>query len=107
MSILNKINIFIGLIAFSLFIPSIGNATHIVGGDMTYRCIGNDNYEITLTVRRDCFNADPEALFDAPATLGIFDHFGTLQVAIGDLGRSYVSPTSISTINNNLVYSVI
>ncbi|MBK7693908.1 MAG: hypothetical protein IPI30_06205 [Saprospiraceae bacterium] len=31
-------------------------ATHIVGGDMTYRCLGNNQYEISLTVRRDCLN---------------------------------------------------
>ncbi len=90
------------IMAFLLF-PASTNATHIVGGDMTYRCLGGDQYEITLTVRRDCFNADPEAIFDDPATLGIFDYAGNLQVGLGQLGRTYVKPTSITTINHSIV----
>ena len=33
---------------------------HIVG-EMTYKCLGNDRYEIRFTLRRDCFNGSPEA----------------------------------------------
>ncbi len=33
---------------------TFGFAAHIVGGEMTYRCLGNDNYEFTLLVYRDC-----------------------------------------------------
>ena len=37
---------------------SVANATHIVGGDITYRFLdranGQNRYEIILTVRRDC-----------------------------------------------------
>lgn len=47
-------------------------ATHIVGGEITYRCLGNDSYEITLTVYRDCYNGDP--WFDNPATVGIYEN---------------------------------
>jgi gliding motility-associated-like protein len=46
-------------------------ATHIVGGEMNYRYLGNNDYEIRLTVYRDCFNGIPP--FDDPAALGIFD----------------------------------
>ncbi|MDO8365856.1 MAG: hypothetical protein Q7T20_03590, partial [Saprospiraceae bacterium] len=46
-------------------------ATHIVGGEITYRCLGNDSYEITLTVYRDCYNGVPN--FDNPATIGIYE----------------------------------
>jgi len=45
--------------------------THIVGGELTYRCLGNDLYEINLEVYRDCFNGVPP--FDNPASIGIFD----------------------------------
>lgn len=48
-------------------------ATHIVGGEMNYTCLGDDQYEITLTIFRDCFNGDPNAWFDNPASIGIFD----------------------------------
>jgi gliding motility-associated-like protein len=46
-------------------------ATHIVGGEITYRCLGNNEYEVTLTVYRDCFNGVP--WFDNPAALGIYN----------------------------------
>jgi gliding motility-associated-like protein len=50
-------------------IPAL--ATHIVGGEITYRCLGNDQYEVKLSVYRDCFNGVPP--FDNPAALGVFD----------------------------------
>lgn len=46
-------------------------ATHIVGGEITYRCLGNNQYEITLTVYRDCYNGIPN--FDNPAVIGIYE----------------------------------
>jgi hypothetical protein len=58
-------------------------STHIVGGDVTYRCLGNDRYEISLTVRRDCINGNPGAQFDDPAHLGIFDGNGMLLWELG------------------------
>ena len=46
-------------------------ATHIVGGEMTYTCLGNNQYEITLTVYRDCYNGVP--WFDNPAYVAIYN----------------------------------
>lgn len=48
-------------------------ATHIVGGEMNYTCLGNNQYEITLTIFRDCFYGNPNAWFDNPASIGVFD----------------------------------
>lgn len=48
-------------------------ATHIVGGELNYSCLGNNNYEITLTIYRDCFFGNPNAYFDNPASIGVFD----------------------------------
>lgn len=45
-------------------------ATHIVGGEVTYVCKGNNIYEITLTIYRDCFNGQPA--FDNPAVVGVY-----------------------------------
>lgn len=47
------------------------SATHIVGGELTYKCLGNDSFEITLTVYRDCYTGVP--WFDDPASIGIYD----------------------------------
>lgn len=46
-------------------------ATHIVGGEMNYKYLGNDKYEIRLTMYRDCYVGVPP--FDNPAVVGIFD----------------------------------
>ena len=60
----------------SLFVltalPLSLHATHIVGGEMTYRCLGNDQYEVKLTIFRDCFNGVP--WFDNPASIGVFNN---------------------------------
>lgn len=40
---------------------------------MTYTCLGNDDYEIKLTIFRDCYNGNPNAWFDNPAAIGVFD----------------------------------
>lgn len=47
------------------------NATHIVGGEIYYDYLGNNQYKITLKVYRDCFNGIPP--LDNPAFLTIYD----------------------------------
>lgn len=55
-----------------LFILSLKSyATHIVGGELFYECLGNNDYRITLKLYRDCING--QAAYDNPASLGIFD----------------------------------
>ncbi len=61
-----------------LFTSTSVNATHIIGGEMNYTCLGNNEYELSLTVYRDCFFADPTVFFDDPAAIGIFDQNGML-----------------------------
>jgi len=61
--------VFIFLLSFALLPVSL-KATHIVGGEMNYTCLGNNQYEIKLTIFRDCFNGVP--WFDNPASIGVF-----------------------------------
>jgi len=91
------------LLAIGL-IPQNLKATHIVGGDMTYRCLGNDLYEITLTIRRDCENGDGDSPFDDPAIIGVFDIFGSLQIHLGTLGRYEIPFMDEDTITNSQVF---
>lgn len=58
------------VLLFLAAMPLSLQATHIVGGEMTYKCLGNDQYEVKLTIFRDCFNGIP--WFDDPASIGIF-----------------------------------
>lgn len=69
------------------------SATHIVGGEIYYDCLGNNDYRITLKVYRDCLNG--VAPYDNPATVGIFDINGNLLNSVGlpFPGSAYVPPT--------------
>jgi gliding motility-associated-like protein len=75
---ISKLPFILSLFLF-LFSSPWANATHIAGGELSYRCLGNDLYEVTLQVRRDCANANAEALFDNPAAVWVYDgDFGQL-----------------------------
>ena len=64
------------LIVLCCFSSTEINATHIVGGQINYKCLGNSKYEITLTVRRDCLNGADSVYFDNPAVFGVFYRVG-------------------------------
>ncbi len=65
------------LILLFLTLISLKNfATHIVGGEIYYDCLGNNDYRITLKLYRDCING--LAPYDDPATIFIFDAGGNL-----------------------------
>ena len=51
-------------------------STHIVGGEITYECLGGDFYRITLIIYRDCLNGSAGAPLDDPAFLTIRNNSG-------------------------------
>lgn len=72
------------IVCILLLICDAAQATHIVGGNMSFRCLGGDRYEIILQLRRDCKNG--QAQFDNPASVGIFNTAGQRQNSIGNFG---------------------
>lgn len=78
------------------------NATHIVGGNLSYTCLGNDQYELSLVVRRDCVFGDEDAQFDDPASIGIYDNFGNLQSFLGANGQLILPFMGSDTIVDDL-----
>ncbi len=85
------------------------SATHIVGGNLTYRCLGPNqfgvnSYEIRLTVRRDCFLGAGNAPFDDPASVGFYDGL-TFQRAtvVGINGELRMNLNHLDTLNEILV----
>ncbi len=44
------------LLLFSLLLLQLqpANASHVLGGEMSYKCLGNGNYEFTVSLFRDC-----------------------------------------------------
>jgi gliding motility-associated-like protein len=49
----NPLLFILGLLAF-VFLPNLAQATHVAGGEIRYRCLGNDSVEISLIMVRDC-----------------------------------------------------
>lgn len=76
-------------------------ATHIIGGTITYNSLGNEAYEVRLEVFRDCIGANENANFDDPASVGIYDEFGSLQLQLGVFGelRMRLDVSTIDTIS--------
>ncbi|MEM7105432.1 MAG: PKD domain-containing protein [Bacteroidota bacterium] len=80
---MNKV---VALIAFLFLLPSlaqISRASHIIGGDMSYHCNGNNEFVFTLKIYRDCFTG--QVGFSDPATLVIWagDDFSSPWAALG------------------------
>ena len=71
--------IFILLLPFLAF---TAKASHIVGGEITFECLGDSSYRISLEVYRDCYWGNPLAYFDDPAHVGVFNNQNMLVMVI-------------------------
>ncbi|MBI1223927.1 MAG: T9SS type B sorting domain-containing protein [Bacteroidetes bacterium] len=91
----NHFRLFCVVLFFSM--PLLSKATHIVGGEITYTCLGNETYEIKFTIFRDCYNGQP--WFDNPASIGIFDVESNMLV---DEILIPLDPTLNDTLNPDL-----
>ena len=55
----------------------VSKASHIVGGDITYKYLDSNNYEVTVTLYEDCLNGLRAAInADNPLYINIFDGNG-------------------------------
>ncbi|MCB0762430.1 MAG: PKD domain-containing protein, partial [Flavobacteriales bacterium] len=69
---------------FTVCLPWIASATHIVGGELYYTYLGNNQYLITLKVYRDCGPANVNGTgFDDEASVGIFYSSGAMHMNLG------------------------
>jgi len=85
--------IFLCISSLLLLCPLANYAWHIVGADFYYENIGPNQYEITITVYRDC-NQTQGAPFDAPVIVDIFR------------GQTVIGQTSLSLPQNQPVLPV-
>jgi gliding motility-associated-like protein len=51
-------------------------AAHLVGGEITYTCVGNNQYQVKLRIYRDCFSSG--AQFDNTVNFSVYNLAGTL-----------------------------
>ena len=69
-----------------------------MGGEITYRCLGDSTYEVTLTVYRDCYNGVP--WFDEIGYIGVYD---TAWNLVNSLQPTHVQGLSkVDTLDINL-----
>ncbi len=90
------------LFLFALFSwPTTLPAKHLIGGEISYKCVGNGDYEITLQVYRDCLTDGAD--FDAEANFAIFQCDGTIdctELAQGSQGFTFTVPLdTVETLN--------
>ncbi len=77
----NQTYLFIALVF--LLAPFVSQARHIIGGEITYECLGDGLYEFTMFVYRDCSSAG--APYDMPAHISIFRQNGNAYVSVDQL----------------------
>jgi hypothetical protein len=75
-SLLKRIN----LVFLSVLLSIAAHATHIIGGELTYTCLGNDIYMVKLKLYRDCVTG--MAPYDDPVSIGVFDGSNNLVTTL-------------------------
>ena len=86
----------LGLMLLSLS-STWARATHLVGGEMTYTHLGNNQYQITLTVYRDCGPTNTLGTgFDDQVYVGLWD--GTGQVQPNDVVTMGLAGSNVSNV---------
>jgi gliding motility-associated-like protein len=87
------------LLFFLAFGANDVNATHIVGGELKYRHVINDQYEILLTFRRDCLLGADDAQFEDKAIIWVYNGNGNLKTEIGANGKFRMDFNPSDTLN--------
>jgi gliding motility-associated-like protein len=78
-------------------------ATHIIGGELTYECLGNNRYRLILKVYRDCSSsANPLAVHDNPAWIGIYNYEGNVLKSEINGGFVLVNTNKIDKVNGSI-----
>ena len=80
-------------IALNLF---NARASHIVGGEIYYDYLGNNNYRFYISVYRDCNSTG--AQFDSPLSLGVFNENNQL---INNVQVQYTGSSNVPVVFNN------
>ena len=86
---------------FFLFLPYSSLARHIVGGEMSYTCLGNGDYEIQLLIYRDCLSGGGN--FDREASISIYQCGNTIDCNVlqqGSQSLNFTVPLGAVTLEN-------
>src|ERR1039457_2627722 len=84
------------LLLFFILVSMQAYSSHIVGGELSYDCLGGNNYRITLKLYRDCSNP-ANALFPSYPELQVWDSKGNY------LGMLLMTLPPIDTVKNSVI----
>ncbi len=84
-----------------LILPNCLQATHLVGGIIELKHISGSSYQLTVRVLRDCENGNPDAYFDNPITVGIFEKNTHIKKAQFSLNFSRVNDDTLKFTGDN------
>lgn len=86
-------------ISIFFFLVLQGHATHLIGGEIYYDCLGNNQFRVTLKIYRDCSPANTNGTpFDSQAKVGVFNAAGN-EIMTLHIGNYVVHNIPVS-INN-------
>ena len=88
---------FLIVLAAVLGFQTNARATHIVGGELYYDCLGGNQYRITLKVYRDC-GPNSQAPFDNPANVSVF---GPNNQLLQNLSLDFPGSTNVPFVATN------
>ena len=81
------------VLSIILLFPAVLNATHLIGGEVVYTCLGGDQYEIKVIIYRDCGPANTNGTgFDGSGVITIYDMNNNLvsELSHGSVFEEYV-----------------
>ncbi|OYU94586.1 MAG: hypothetical protein CFE21_15015 [Bacteroidetes bacterium B1(2017)] len=76
-------------------------ATHLVGGIIELKWNGGDSYTLTAHIIRDCENGNPNAYFDNPIYVGIFEKGTHIKKAEFQLTFSKINDDTLKFTGDN------
>lgn len=88
------------------------SATHLIGGEIFYDCLGNNQYRITLKIYRDCGPSNTQGTgFDQNAVIAIYDASKNLVnklqpslLTVQGISPNAVNPCLSSQISTSVCY---
>ena len=78
------------IVFFFLFLAFVSHASHVMGGEITYKHLGNNNYQFELVFYRDCNGADVNAVSE---TLRVWNHPSLSTIPVLFVQRQDLSPS--------------
>lgn len=92
------------LILFASIITLTTTASHIVGGEVLYKYLGNDKYEVRLHLFIDCVNGIPGAIaLDSIANMTVFRYSDSSLMLNLSKGVKRNTPTRITKLNYDCI----